>query len=675
MKNDFDFLKDDFDFIKNKFDQSGVNAPDSLGKDFALDLIKNENQLKVIKKSNFTRNLAAAAVFAVFMLSAVVMTAVNSRVPAKSAVEGMSGLYRFNTRAAVSSAIDNAQKEEFSFEKEMNSDLLSDFSGDSRIVANKSDVSADASASAGASHNATYVQETGVDEADVCKTDGKYIFYQRETYDGASPIDVFTAEGKNSRRVAKILPKLHNGDSTSTLEFYLCDNRLIVIYNYLDDDSDYDGCYVHAEVFDYSDIKDIRLLDSFTQSGWYCSSRMIGSKLYLVTTHYADDKNDIPRFSRDRTATDDEATPDEVMAYNIYTVKKPQSTEFALVSEVDTADNSSDPKVKALLGAADDIYCTQDTLYVTSTSVTYNKQKVGTGIRYYYLAGINKTDTRILKINLKDDLKFTASGKVNGSVSNQYALDEKDGNLRVATTTKDKGKDTNNLFVLDKNLKKLGSVTGFAKDEHIEAVRYIGDTAYVITYEQTDPLFVIDLKKPTEPKILGSVKIDGFSTMLVPIDSKTLLGIGYSSHTEKDEYDDSTFTVNDGLKIVTFDISDKANPKVRDTKVYKNCSSAVQEDPKALVVNFERDDFTIPLNTDYYDEETDEFESGVLNFRVDNGKIKVIDRYVSEKFSDSPTNRCTFVGDTIYLFSDEAVYADDAKNTDNSDILDCVKYK
>ena len=110
----------------------------------------------------------------------------------------------------------------------------------------------------------------------------------------------------------------------------------------------------------------------------------------------------------------------------------------------------------------------------------------------------------------------------------------------------------NNLYVLDGELNPVGEVTGFAPDESIKAVRYMENTAYVITYEQTDPLFVIDLTDPTTPVITGEVKISGFSSMLVPIDENTVLGIGYHTEDEGREME-----IQEGLKIVTFDVSDK----------------------------------------------------------------------------------------------------------------------
>ena len=179
--------------------------------------------------------------------------------------------------------------------------------------------------------------------------------------------------------------------------------------------------------------------------------------------------------------------------------------------------------------------------------------------------------------------------------------------------------------MLDENLRQLGSVTGFAQNESIKAVRYINDTAYVITYEQTDPLFVIDVSDPSQPAIKGEVKISGFSTLLVPVDDNTLLGIGY--HTTDITEGDAAMEMQDGVKIVTFDVSDKSDPKVLDTQIFENYYSAVQHDPKALLVNFERGDFTIPMSKQEWTLDGWKNTSEALNFRVENGKIKIIDTW------------------------------------------------
>ena len=131
---------------------------------------------------------------------------------------------------------------------------------------------------------------------------------------------------------------------------------------------------------------------------------------------------------------------------------------------------------------------------------------------------------------------YAASGHVPGNVINQFALDEKDDYLRIATTNQnwwswyldeeDLEDQGNNIYVLDKAMDVSGKVTGLAPDESIYAVRYIGNRGYLVTYEQVDPLFAIDLSNPTKPALLGELKIPGYSTYLHPYDENILIGVG-----------------------------------------------------------------------------------------------------------------------------------------------------
>lgn len=636
-------MKNDFEFIKDKLDSAKIVVPAELNEENILKKTEDIKQKRIIHFD--LRAFSAAAVLAVFVLSAVIASSVFANMPAMIKDESVSGLMRFTKREAVISSLAEAISETRYNEEYFYYDRGFGFVENKVNYSQKSVLSgirSESSAGSSAGHNATYIQETNVDEADVVKTTPTHLFYLND-----NGIEVFTADGKSSKRVAFIKPKRVKKSYVDPQEFYIYGEKLILLEEYTPNTSF--SSVVRAEYFDISDLSNIKLVDSFTQSGRYCSSRMTGGKLYIISAHYPTDDMDLPRASRSLTATGDEATPDEIPPYDIYCAKSPESSQFLIVSELDTDSREYKSYSKALLGSADEIYCNENHLYITAEC--FKNRKSG--------KDIPSIETRIFKVDLKDDLKFVASAKIDGEINNQYSMDEKDGNLRVATTATDKkGRDCNNLYILDKNLKMTGSVTNFAVEESIKAVRYIGDTAYVITYEQTDPLFVIDLKIPSKPKILGKVKISGFSTMLVPVDDNTLLGIGY--HTQ-DEDDDIDMEIEEGMKLVLFDVSDKSRPKVLDTKIYKNCCSAVQDDPKALLVNFERNDYTIPIN----DEDT--LRGGTLNFRVENGKIKVIDRYTSMKFDDE-TERCAYVGNTIYLF---------AQNYDDSSAvqIDSVDYK
>jgi uncharacterized secreted protein with C-terminal beta-propeller domain len=259
--------------------------------------------------------------------------------------------------------------------------------------------------------------------------------------------------------------------------------------------------------------------------------------------------------------------------------------------------------------------------------------------------------TRIVRASL-DGLKVrvNATTKVRGSVDSQFSMDERDGYFRIATTSNRAGIDVNNLYVLDSGLREAGKVTGFARNESIKAVRYIGDKAYVITYEAIDPLFIIDLSDPASPRIEGEVKIDGFSTLLIPVSKDRLLGIGHATGDNGygGEYDS-------GLKLALFDISDPSEPKVLDSKEFKDMSSIAQYDHHALMVNSEEGYFAIPYEVwDYSDiedaeeedaeEPEDSYDTGVLLFKAGNS-IGPVDRH---SIDGSPICRSVYIGDWVY---------------------------
>ena len=676
-------MKTDFDFIRDKFENSGVNAPEDLDKAFALEKIADITPEKP-KRRTTVKGLSLAAAVALVTVTAFGVTSLFSKAPADNnspIISGKASLSRCNSKSEIKTALKKIFKETEkrnsyndigvleSAETDMN------YAGDSAAGGNpfSSYAAPNSVKTSSALHNTTYVQETGVDEADTVKTDGTYIYYLAD-----NKINVFTTEGKDSKQISSIsLDSKRKNSGKYCSDFYLYENKLVAVENVWNYSSQSQSKTM-IDVYDISDVKNARHTDSFTQSGYCCSTRMIDDKVYVVSTFGATKDYEFPVCGN----TYKTATPDEIPANDIYCVENPSSSNFLVVSEIDTSKSEKNTKTKAILGSADEIYCNTEHLFVTAQQYTY-PEKTATEdqvIRnFFYMPTV--TSTQIVKVDLLNDLDFTASAKVPGHIDNQYALDEKDGNLRVATTT-NRDNDgnyiqSNSLYILDSELNQLGKVTGFAENESIKAVRYIGDTAYVITYEETDPLFVIDTKDVKNPKILGEVKISGFSTMLVPVDENTLLGIGY--HTEDEDYTD--LEVQEGIKLALFDVSDKSNPKVLDEIVFKGCDSPVQYNPKALVVNYERNDYAIPYTYYDYDEKTDEdkSEAGSINFKVENGKLKLVDKYVSDRFADdgdtySDLERCVYVGDYIYMLGSGYSYSDDAEDGPSA-MIDAVKYK
>ena len=673
----------DFDFIKHKFDESGVNAPDTLNEEFVRERIQYIEPLKVKKsKKKYIVSGMIAASIAILLINVFLITNIFSVF--RNGLPFIPGLSDNNTESTAEAKIKHFDsRDEVTSEinsilanrtkRNKMSNIFDYFAGPAEDAAEapaagnseKSAGAADSGTSGSTSsdsHSDTYIQTKGVDESDTIKTDGKYIYYINTNK--KNEIEMYKADnGKTEPTSVIAIPELLTNKSYSFKEFYVNGSKLTAIAG----TSYSTESLTSVCVYDISDKNSIRLENCYTQSGKYCSSRMIDGKVYTVSTYYANQSDCIPECYGN--TSDEREGSKEIAPDCIYSVDDPDSANFLVISAADTVKNSQDIKSKAFLGSAEDVYCSTENLYVLAKN--YDRA-------YYasdgYMPPENYSSyTQIIKVNLKNDIDFTATAKVKGEIDDQYALDEKDGNLRVATTSKNnKSRDTNNLFVLDKDLKEIGKVTGFANNESIKAVKYIGDTAYVITYEQTDPLFIIDLTDPKDPVITGEVKISGFSTMLVPVDKKTLLGIGF------DEYD--------SVKLATFDISDKNNPKVIDTKVFENCASTVQHNPKALVYNPERNDYVIPYGymiypqnyNKYYDGENyRESYSGMINFKINNGNINVTDKYVSEKFGkndDNPSvDRCVYIGDYVFMlgFRDPIDNQDEQLNT----IIDSVKYK
>lgn len=511
----------------------------------------------------------------------------------------------------------------------------------------------------------------GSNEADTVKTDDKYIYMLNSSNPGK--ISIFAVKGDSSNYVAEIKVSNKENETFVIKDFFLNDKKLIAVEQAsVNVSSDKTENYTQVEVFDLSDIKNIKGTAVFTQSGSPCSSRMREGELYVASVHHASDAKDLPRALSGDMDISKESDSDVIPAKDIYCVENPNEPNFMVVSEINLGDSSNSAVTKAVLGSANDVYCGSDYMYITSYEYNYDLlKKEGEGNSSYTHLPVN--NTQIVKVDLGQKLNITASAKVIGYTDNQYSFDDNGSNLRVTSTVtldNDKFTESANIFVLDKSLKCVGKLTDFASDKSVKSVSYIDDTAYVTSYKSTDPMFVIDLKKASEPRLLCEKKLDGASSMLVPVDDKTLLSIGYYTADEKS--DDS-----DGIKLVTLDISNKSNPKVSDSKVFKNYESPAQSNQKALLVNTERNDFTIPMIFENYNESKgkNEIKYGLLNFKVEDGKINIVNDYTSSVFTASDEtytslDRCVYSGNYIYLLGSSYNFY----NTDGTALIEAVKY-
>jgi uncharacterized secreted protein with C-terminal beta-propeller domain len=588
----------DFEFINSMFENENITAPDSLSaENIKLKLeegAKPNNYIK-LRKNNFKlkRALAFVACFAIVVCATFGATYANAK------VTKVDGIVYYSSYTAVKKTFNKVYYSDVSVSDIFNFASTDKYSSDGDVTA-----VSESTATGANSFSQTLTQEENIDEADVVKTDGEYIYYLYE-----DEILIYSANGKKTKCVAKI-----ENDSGFFSEMYISGNYLVTTgFDYDSDDRD----VVATTVYDVSDRANPTLKYTMQQNGIETTSRLIGNYVYTVSNYYVySKKNYVPY------ATQNDGKFEKISCDCIVGFENPIDTTYTIVSAMDITKGTKTIKSKAVFGGGSSVYASEKNLYI--------------------LAGNSKTD--IIKISLNGTkIKFVAQGRVNGYVNDQYSVSEDNGLLRIATTINSSNGYSNRLYVLDEKLNTIGKTKLFAKDETIKAVRYIGNTAYAITYEQTDPLFVIDLTDSENPVVKGSVKIDGFSTSLLPVDSNTILGIGY---------DDKEY-----IKLVLFDISNSENPTILDSKVFKNYVGDVQSNIKALMRDNSLNYYAFCYDYwDYYTDEHLDEHSGVVTFEINNSKINVgVDKKVYGK--TILNNRCVSISHYLYyLDSDEVMH-------------------
>ncbi len=441
----------------------------------------------------------------------------------------------------------------------------------------------DATSTISKDHSTTNVQVENVDEADIIKTDGDYLYYI--TYD-----KVFIVKADELEIVSTIEIKDDGKKSFSPQELFINKDKLVLLgnlYEYeenltrekqsiedeanseeiADDMAYYDIARINrsntavAMVYDISNKEKPEFIRQVGLDGYYINSRMIGDNIYFISnknTYYYDNLKDEEFLPR---VIDAEGKTRYIECTDIAYFKGTENYSYMLVGGFNI-NNNEEMNVETFFGASTtDVYASEKNLYITQAK--YDN---------YYRSG-----TVIYKFNLDNSkIVLTAKGEVEGYINNQFSMDEYDGNLRIATTyyIKNENEETikqidgltmtsisqnnysNRLYVLDENLKEIGRIDDLAKDEKIYSVRFMGKNGYIVTFEQVDPLFVIDLSDPTNPQIKGELKIPGYSSYLHPYDENHIIGIGYNT---KDNGYGGIRT--DNMKMSMFDVSDVENPK------------------------------------------------------------------------------------------------------------------
>jgi inhibitor of cysteine peptidase len=390
----------------------------------------------------------------------------------------------------------------------------------------------------------TNIQVAGVDEADIVKTDGEYIYL----VSGNKTIIVKAYPPEQAQVLSEI-------ELEGTVRgIFINGDRLVVFeegtpyYPYYDyyilpgvreSYIGYTSPRASIKVYDVTDRENPRLQRDISADGQYISSRMIGDYAYVVITepvYEQDDELNIPRIYCADKETEIPATDIYYCAVSDYYYM------YTTIMAVNTQDDNQEPTYETiLLGASSNLYVSLNNIYLTFP------------VWGEYLGDVGKTSVHRIHID-GDEIEYVASGEVPGTVLNQFSMDEYAGYFRVATTTRE-GTSRNHVYTLDMALNITGSLTDLAPGETIYSARFMGEKCYLVTFKKVDPLFVIDLSDPYNPEELGYLKVTGYSDYLHPYDENHIIGIG------KETTDAGEFAWYQGVKISLFDVSNVTNPQ------------------------------------------------------------------------------------------------------------------
>ncbi len=428
-------------------------------------------------------------------------------------------------------------------------------------------------------HSETNVQTLGIDESDIVKTDGRYLYLLR-----GSSVSIVSAAGKTMRQISELEADGDSGAAAVRAMYVDGDTLTLILSEYssslqqeetgdrtiYDYDLDYldTDLYTSVLTYDISDRSNPVLAGKVSQDGNYVTSRKDGAMLYLFTEQYL-----LEDYRHDPESAIPQAGGRKVSADCIYLGERGERA--LLVSSLSTDQPKTVRDTVMLLDAGSEIYMGENSLYLYRTVYRNGSET-----------------TQIAKFSLEDGyLNGEAAASVRGAVRDTFAIHEKADKLRILTTDTSGTDPENCLFLLDEKLKLTGTLSHIAVGESIYAARFLGDMAYFITYRNTDPLFAADLSDETNPKLVGELKITGFSEYLHFWGQDKLLGIGY-------ETDPETGTQK-GLKLVMFDMSDPADLKVLGSKVLDKASyspalydyKAVLADPAENLIGFVSEDY------------------------------------------------------------------------------------
>ncbi len=517
--------------------------------------------------------------------------------------------------------------------------------------------------SADADYSETNTQVKGVDEADIMKTDGRYIYRltgnkiviidpQAMTVVSQIEPDPLTDADRAAESELRIDEKDYSPECSFWINnMYLCGDRLAVLFNkHVPTEARWQfkvsGGIV---IYDISDRSTPQQVACLSQDGSLVSSRMIDGNVYLISSYSVPNEEIIEEQPETFVpGIDENGVCKPIGSHDICITAEPDSAQYVVMSSVNVDSCEKFSSVEATFGCAPAVYADTETILLSYTKNVIEKeetQKDGENVT----VNTRVQECHIIRFMI-DNGEITPAGDciVPGSLLNQFSIDRYNGIIRVVTTTSSwkqtiytDGVDryefedytANGVYTIDENLDVIGRLDGLAEGEQVYSVRFIGDIGYFVTFRQVDPLFAVDLSNPSSPVILSELKIPGFSQYMHPYGDGLLFGFGRDA-------DEATGWAG-GLKLSMFDISDPANVTEKHKLIFDTIYwSDALYDHKAIMVYADRNIIAFPTNGGY-----------IVCGYGDEGFYKRFELELNDNYYHS-AQRGMFIGDSFYICSD-----------------------
>jgi hypothetical protein len=456
----------------------------------------------------------------------------------------------------------------------------------------------------------TNIQEKGVDEADIIKTDGKYVYtvHNDELVVAKTwPVDKLGLAARV--RFNTLQPQ----------QVYLRGTDVIVQGQSSEQIPGWKGgAHTRVIVVDVADRERPSIKRIIDVDGHVISSRLIRDDLFLVQAQTLPLPQRLYDLAQKTLGTAPQSDPQSLRPWETQ-AKLAQSLRRALANQITPADlDAALPRVRTgnvtkqmacadlhippmtnqiqmttlakisvtgskadlvgAMAAGGQVYASPTSLYVTAPHSSYTTRGAEYGTQVHQFA-LGNAQTRP---------SYVASGRVEGHLLNQFSMSEHKGDLRIATT--DQNQAGNNLFVMrpaGKKLEVIGSLRGMGKNERIYSGRIVGEQGYLVTFRQTDPLYTLDLRDPRNPRVAGELKVNGFSSYIHPIGGGLLLTIGQDADASGRQT---------GVHVQVFDVNDPAKPTRKfHEKLGAGTYSTAQSDHKSFLWDPITKTFAVPI--------------------------------------------------------------------------------